>query len=209
MTIGPDIKEVLREIGTPFTIIRAAGNVTGEYLYYKTNRQVTKPFVREFFLEATFQHDSVVESSDVIAFISDTRVFLVAVMTPRNFEGQNFDQQCTILKCNVSGELLRQSGNDWNEDYQREITWLPIQSNCYGVLTEELFGNIMDSESPAGQMESKGMLLFVPSSVGVQPLDRYVPTSGEAYKVEEVERRVYTGVDIAHCELDERQDIVE
>ena len=209
MSFGPDITETLQEIGTAFTIVRVAGNVTGEYLYFKTNRQVTKPFVREFFLEATFQHDSVAESGDIIEFTSDTRRFMIAVMTPRNFENENFDQQCTILKCNVSGELLRFSGEGWNADYRKEFTWQSIKAPCYALLTEELFGQFLDQESPPGQMLNKGMLLLLPSSVGIQPLDRYVPISGEKYKVEEVERYVYAGVDIAHVEIDERQDSVE
>ena len=209
MSFGPDIEETIQEIGTKYIILREAGDVTGEWLYYKTNRQVTKPFVREYFLEATFQHNSVAESGDIIEFTSDTRRFLIAVMTPRNFENEAFDQQCTILKCNVSGELLRFSGEDWNADYQRDFVWESIKSPCYGLLTEELFGNVMEQDSPAGQMLKKGMLFLVPSHVGIQPLDRYVPTSGEAFKVEEVERRVYAGVDIAHSELDERQDAME
>ncbi len=212
MSFGPDIKETLQEIGTSFTILREAGNVTGEYLYYKTNRQVTKPFVREYFLEAIFQHDSVAVSGDVIAFNSDTRKFLVAVMTPRNFESEAFDNQCTILKCNVSGELQRYvvSGetidDQWNDDYEQNFEWSTIKSNCHGLLTEELFGNFVDQESPAGQMLNKSMILYVPSNVGIQTLDRYVSISGEAWKVEDVERYVYEGVDIAHVEIDERQD---
>jgi len=206
MTFGPDIKETLQEIGTPFTIIRDSGNITGEYLYYVTNRQVTKPFVREFFLEAVMQHDTEVVSGDVLALSSDTRVFLVAVMTPRNFEGAAFDNQTTILKCNVSGELQRFSGESYNEDYELQYTWNTIRSNCYGILTEELYGNFVDQKSPAGQLLNKGMLLYIPKHVGLQPLDRYVSSSGEAWKVEEIERFVYSGVDVAHVEIDERQD---
>jgi len=210
MSFGPDIKEVLQDIGTSITILRDAGNVTGEYVYYKTNRQVTKPFVREYFLEATFQHDSVANSGDIIQFNSDTRVFMLAVKTPRNFESEAFDSQCTILKCNVSGELFRlaYSGEAYSDDYELEFNWASVKDDCYGLLTEELFGNYMSQDSPAGQLLNKGMLLYVPSSVGIQPLDRYVPVSGEAFKVEEVERYVYQGVDIAHVEIDERQDTV-
>ena len=45
MTIGPDIAEAIDEVGTSFIIVRDSGNVTGEYLYFKPNAQVTKPFI--------------------------------------------------------------------------------------------------------------------------------------------------------------------
>ena len=40
MTIGPDIKEAIVEVGTKFTIVRDSGNVTGEYLTSASNAQV-------------------------------------------------------------------------------------------------------------------------------------------------------------------------
>jgi len=58
MTIGPDIKEAIVEVGTRFVIERDSGDITGEYLNFKSNAQVTKPFIREFFLEAEFCYDT-------------------------------------------------------------------------------------------------------------------------------------------------------
>ena len=58
MSIGLDIKEVLSEVGNTITIVRTAGNVTGEYTMYKPNAQVTKPFIREFFLEGWLSYDT-------------------------------------------------------------------------------------------------------------------------------------------------------
>ena len=47
--------------------------------------------------------------------------------------------------------------------------------------------------------------MYFPSSVDVQPLDRYIPISGEEnYKIEEVERFRFPGVHVAHLEVDTR-----
>ncbi|MGW8177643.1 MAG: hypothetical protein ACWGQW_02440, partial [bacterium] len=58
--IGQDIKEVFEEVGTAFvfTTTQNRENNSGEYLVYEINRQVTKPFIREYFLEAETAFDT-------------------------------------------------------------------------------------------------------------------------------------------------------
>ena len=207
MSFGPDITELLAELGVAYTILRGGGNVTGEYLIYKVNRQVTKPFIREYFFEATIAHDSDVTHGDVIQFDDDGTLFLISSNTPRRFEGLKFDHQAVLYKCNVSGELVRFSGEqDFDDTSYRETgEFESIKDPCYGLLVEEMYGNYLDQDSPAGQVENRALVLYLPSNVGIQPLDRYTIISGEeSYKVEEVDRYTFQGIHVAHLEKDER-----
>lgn len=207
MSFGPDIKELLEELGVAYTILRDGGDVAGEYLVYKINRQVTKPFIREYFREATISYDSSIVHGDVIQFDDDSTKFLISSLSPRRFEGEKFDNQVTLYKCNVSGELLRYSGEQDFDDltYREAGEFTPIKDPCYGLLVEEMYGNYLDQDSPPGQVENRALVLYIPSSVGIRPLDRYTIIGGEeAYKVEEVDTYTFQGVHVAHLEKDTR-----
>jgi len=205
MSFGPDIEELLQDIGTGFTIVRATGNITGEKLISKSNTQVTKPFIREFFLEASLSYETEAVLGDLLQF-SDGRFFLLATSTPRQFENAAFDNQAVLYKCNVSGEIQRLSGEGWDDEYQDESSWVTIKANEYGLITEELQGNHLDEDSPAGQVQSRALMLFVPINSDIQLLDRYIPVSGETpLKVEEIDLYKFGGLKVAHLEIDTRE----
>jgi hypothetical protein len=203
MSISLDIKLVLEEIGTSFVIKRDSGDVTAGYLDYEMNRQVTKPFIREFFLEATFQHDSPAVAGDIIEF-SDGRRFLVMNDTPENFEDELISREVVLYGANVSGELLRASGEDFDSNYQRNTTWTTVKSPCYALLTERLFGTDLVQDEELAQIGIESQVLYLPRSIGVQALDRYQPASGEYYKVETVHTRYFTAIDVCYLAEDTR-----
>lgn len=204
MSFGPDIEELLDDIGTAYTIIRDSGNITGEKLLAKVNRQVTKPFIREFFTEATLAYNSVTVGGDIIQFDDGTQ-HLIVNNSARNFENEAFDRQAVLYKCNVSGELQRLSGSAWNGDYQTQQDFVTVNAQVYGLFTEELYGNIVDEDNPVGQVSEASISFFFPASIGIQELDRYVPVSGEqAYKIEDIDKHLFNGVWVAHLEKDTR-----
>lgn len=202
MSIGSKLKtKVFEKLGTAFTIIRDSGDVTGEYLRYEINKQVTKPFIRAFFLEAQLAYDTSVVTGDVVQF-GDGRIFLVMNKTADHFKNASIKHESVLYKCNVSGELQRPSGESWDtQTYHKEQQWETIKSNCYALETEALFGHDLDSDIEVGMLGLKEDELYIPSSVGIQVNDRYQPASGEYYKVEVVKRRRFDGVDV--CELGE------
>ena len=205
MSFGPDIEELLDEIGIAYTVVRDSGNVTGEKLLYKSNQQVTKPFIREFFLEAIVAYNSVIVGGDIISF-SDGRVFLVCNSTPNMFENETVRKDAVLYKCNVSGELERYAGEGWGTDYRQSGSWQTVKSNVYAMMTEELFGNILDERVPAGQTLETAYFLYLPANSGIQSLDRYVPFSGEQpYKVKELDKYKFDGVWVANLEMDTRE----
>lgn len=70
------------------------------------------------------------------------------------------------------------------------------KSNCYALLVPPEFGGEIETEEEIGILEMDRQALYIPSSVGVQVLDRYQPVSGEYYRVEAVKTRRYPAVDL-------------
>ena len=135
MTIGPDIKEVLSEVGTAFTIKRDSGDITGEYLDFTPNTQVTKPFIREFFLEVMLSYDTELVAGDIVELNVPATPFMLMNFTPDMFENEVIKYDGVIYKCNVSGELLRFSGEaNWPDSTYHKLEHLiTVKSNCYAL----------------------------------------------------------------------------
>jgi hypothetical protein len=208
VSVGPDIKEVLSEIGSPFTIIRES-TISGEYLRHKPNKQAIKPFVLEYFLETEIAYDSAVLPGDIINITSLNADFLVIHKQGSDLEGEIYKYDCILYKSNVSGELQRptvteMSGETYSQTYQEVTTWNTIKSSAYGLLTESLFGNELNEQDFA-QLSLVRDELYLPSSYGIQVNDRYSPKSGEYLKVTSVKRRTYSRVDVVTVEEDTRQ----
>ena len=115
MATKDSVKRTIESVGTALTILRDGGDVTGEYCDVEPNSQVTKPFVREFFLEASLVFDTEVVPGDVVQF-DDGRKLLVMNSTPAQFRNEVITNEAVLYKCNVSGELWRSSGEAWNAD---------------------------------------------------------------------------------------------
>ena len=206
MSEGPEIKELFEDIGTPFEILRDEGNISGEYLLYKTNAQVTKPFIREFFLETMLPYDSQVAGGDVLKVDDGTnRSFIVMNKTPENMEGEAFVNNVVLYKCNVSGELQRPSGEAPDPHTYRTLTqWETVKEECHGLLTAQLYGTDVKDEEDIGRINLEALYFYVPTKFGVMTNDRYSPVSGEYYKVDEIKRREFDGVDVCHLSEDTR-----
>lgn len=200
MTIGDDIKETLEDVGTAYTVLRDSGNVSGEYLDYLINRQITKPFIREFFLEASLSYDTGAIAGDVVQFDTTEDVYLIMNKTPELFENSIVTNECTLYKANVSGELLRPSETR-DTQYHKIPEWQTVKSNCYALQTEALYGHDLDTDEELGLLRVENHELYIPHSIGIQLLDRFEPSSGEFYRVETIKKRRYSNVDV--CELGE------
>jgi|GEM_PF-968597 len=204
MSIGPDIKEVLKEVGTAYTIIRSGGNVTGESLDYELNVQVTKPFIQEFFLDAVLSYDTEAITGDVLEFnISGSR-YLVMNKTPEAFENAVISYAVVLYKSNVNIEALRPSESDWHRHtFQKVTIWTSIGSTD-ALLTTPLFGNVLDTDEEIGMIGLQNREMYVPSSLGIRELDRIWIDSSEYYLVESVKKRRYPGVDVLELGNDTR-----
>jgi hypothetical protein len=210
MTLGADIKEVYTDVGAAYSATRIGPGVSGEletgYLDFELNRQVTKPFIREYFIEASLPYDTVSAVGDVIEFTADGRKFLLMNLTPDLFENAVFEYQGVLYKCNIlAGKLERSSGEDWDtQTYHKEHVWDVIDDNIPALVTESLFGHSLETDVELGMLGLERHELYISASYGIKPLDRFTPVSGEWYMITTVKRRRYDGIDVAELETDTR-----
>ncbi len=198
MTVGEDIKEALQDIGSLITIFRDSGNLSGEYVDTETNAQVTKPFVREFFLEAMVAYDTDLVPGDAFEMDITGIRYLLMNKTPFMVENAVGNYDSVFYKCNVSGEILRPSGEVRSTDTLRIVPVYSVEkSNCFALLTEPLFSGDLDTDEQLGLIGIQKEELYIPSSFGIKVLDRYQPVSGEYYVVESIKRHRFSGVDVA------------
>ncbi len=104
--IGPDIKDVLQELGTPFTIVKLDGSeITGEYLDYEMYYEQSTEFIRQFAYSGDFQYDSKVRGGDLIQF--DNKNFLMMNVKKTLFENEPVDYSNFFILCNSVGRVSK------------------------------------------------------------------------------------------------------
>lgn len=205
MTIGPDIDEVLQEVGAAYTILRDSGNITGEYTYALGNSQVTKPFIREFFIEAWLPYNTQAVGGDYIRIDLTGDVFMVMNKTPQIFENSVIKYDVVLYKCNVVIDVIRPiESDDWDSNYQKLTTWRMIAGQQYGLLTTPLYGHDLATDEELGYLGLEVHELYLPVSLGVQTLDRIRLTSQEFFRVETIKPRRYQGVNVFEVGEDTR-----
>jgi hypothetical protein len=192
--LGDDIKDTLEDIGTVVSVVGGSGS---EYLDFEPNAQVTKPFIREFFLDAMVSYDTAMKTGDVIEFDVTGDFFIVMNKTPMLLENERIYHDTVLYKCNVSGEILRPSGETRDSQTMlKSVVFVSIKSDAYSLLTEPLFSGYLDTESELANIGIERQELYIPSSFGIQVLDRFEPSSGEYYLVESIRTRRFPGVDV-------------
>ena len=170
MSVGSDIKAAFEEVGTAITIVRDPDDITGEYIRMVLNSQVTKPFIREFFVEAQFAYDTQAVAGDVI-YLSDGRYLIVMNKTPEELGGVVYRHQCVLYKCNAIGKISRETTS--RLAYQLTTAWSAIKEPCHALLTESLYGNELDTEQGIGDLIRQAHELYLPHSYGLAVNDRF------------------------------------
>ena len=209
MVLGDDIKAAYIDVGTAYSAARKGPGTSGEletgHLDFILNRQVTKPFIREYFIEASLPYDTETVVGDVIEFTADGRKFLLMNLTPDMFENQVYEYQSVLYKCNVlAGKLERSSGEIWDSNYRKVPNWVEIDDNIEALQAESLYGHSLESDIELGQLGLEKFELYLPATYGVQVKDRWTPVSGEWYMVTTVKKRRFDGVDVAELREDRR-----
>jgi hypothetical protein len=204
MTIGPDIKEAIVEVGTKYTVLRDAGDITENYLDYETNAQVTKPFIREFFLEAQVCYDSPVVGGDTIQFTTTGEKYFVMNSTPSMFENAIISYDVVLYKTNVVITLLRPSEFRDPDTYEMRTSWTTVFSGKPALLTSPLYGIDLDTDEQLGLIGLQTHELYVPLSYGLQVMDRLHLSTGEFYRVEAIKKRRYSGIEVVDVGEDTR-----
>lgn len=200
MTIGPDISEVLEEVGIAITIEDIDGNqTTGEYSYAKSNSQVTKPFIREFFLEGWLVYNTSASAGDYLIFNVPNDKYIIMNKSPQIFENEVIKYDVVLYKTNETVDILRPSQEESDrssQTYLLETSWTMVKGNIDVLITTSLFGHDLNDDLALGQINIEKHEMYIPSSVGIQSLDRIRLTSQEYYLVQSVKPRRYADVDV-------------
>jgi hypothetical protein len=178
MTIGPDIKEAIVEVGTKVSIIID-----------------TKPFIREFFLEGTMQYDTQAVSGDIVQFDTTGTKYLVSHITPTLFENEVIRYEVVLYKANMDVTILRPVEVRDPVSYLTRTYWSTVKSSASLVLTTPLFGQSLEGDQELGLLGIETHEVYAPSSYGITYLDR-IRTAGSYWRVEAVRKYRYEGVDV-------------
>lgn len=159
MGIGDDIKEVLAEVATPFSIQRMNKEIihtlssspdteivvdsdvvsielSGEYMDVEAvDPTATSVFGRLSYF-ASLQYDTQVVFGDLISI--DDMSFLVLDIKKNRFEGESVELLAFLLEVNSMGMFSRQSSGVRNpQTYQLENVFLPIFRNVKAAQVEK------------------------------------------------------------------------
>ena len=208
--LGKDIKDVFTEFGIPYTILKfsSSGEVTdilGEKLDYETNSQVTKPFIREFFLEASVAYDTELAAGDLVRFNVDGRLFLVMNLTPELFENKVVVYSAVLYKCNEICTIQRLPDNDYGVDFQPTAKWRDVFDGIPCLLTEKLYGTSLVTEQEWGDFGVKADECHLPGNLEIKTLDRIRLSNDEYFKVNSVEKRKFDNVNVLNLSEDTRE----
>ena len=204
-TIGADIKEALADAGGAFTILREAGNVSGEYGTYQPTSQATKPITLEHFRHGALSYDTEVVAGNVIEFDETSERFLIMNKLPMLSGDAITKHEAVFYKCNIAnGVLSRPSGEVRDDQYHKETVWDPIKTDCDAMQVAALYGNSLDDEEEMALIGLRRDEVYLPHSVGAQALDRFQSASGEYYMIDTVEARRFPGVDVLMVQEDHR-----
>ena len=206
MGLGLDIADILDDVGSSFSILTRDPVVSGEKLLFSINLRASHPFLREHLRGGVFKSDTVVKNGDVINIAAVDQSFLVMSHAPRSFENECFNYTSSLYRINVSGELWAPSGeSEWSSNEYRKQTEFSLKhSTVYGLFSEALSGVGFDENQEFVEVYQGNNEMYIPDIYDIQPNDRYVPTSGEYYRVTGIRKRRFHGIDIAFLEIDRR-----
>jgi len=204
MSIGPDIKSTLEEVGSSYTILRDSGNITGEYTWTKANAQVTKPFIREFFLEGWFSYDTEAVVGDIVEMNISGKKFLVMNKTPDLLENQIYRYSVVLYMCNIVADVLRPTDQEPDDRWRVTTLWSTIASQINCLITTPLYGHELTREDEIGLLGISVYEMYAATSLGIIALDRIRISSNQYYKVETVKPWRYEGVDVFELREDTR-----
>jgi len=206
MSIQYDIADVLEEVGVSFTVQRMGVPLPDvvEYLTYTPNSQVTKPFVREHFLEVAFKSETTVLSGDIITFVVSGDSYLVMNNTPDFFEDEIIRHLAVLYKVNVLIDILRSQNTTIN--YHTVPDFDTIYSGQPALIYAPLFGNVGEISSEIGVFEQHKQELYLSEQYQVRAGDRIIiPATSEVFQVSIVILRRYPNICMAMLQEDTRE----
>lgn len=201
---GSDVADIINDVGLSFLIL---GTSTSEKCITKINAQISKPFIREFFLEITVAYNTAVIPGNILTFNApDSRYYLITANAFNKLGNEIMSTELVGYKCNSFGKLQRNTGIGWNaQTYKHTNGWVDILDPCPALLSEVQFGAMSElHDEDIGQIITQELKLYLPHSVGIKTLDRYT-VGGINWKIGRIETHRFSGCDVCNVEVDTRK----
>lgn len=206
--IDTDILAVLQEVGTSYTVYKPDGStVTGEYMDFITHTEHTTPLIRGFMTDFTLHHPTSVEIGDVIEYGPLNKRVIVLAKEVEMFEDAPVDYLASGYTVNTAGTFqtfVQKDGFDTN--YEKKLTWTTLYTGVQGCMIDRLFrSNVLGIADESMSAELDRLNLYVSDYyANVKMGMRYLTTTGEKYKVEQIEPYQFPGIRLVFLAEDTR-----
>lgn len=206
MSIQRDIADVIAEVGISFSIERlgvAIPNVK-EYMTYTSNAQVTKPFVKEHFLEVAFISSTAVVPGDVVTLTSTSDSFLVMNSLPEFFEDEVIKYSGVLYKTNVVLNILR--AQNTTVGYDTTFSFVEQHADVKALMYAPLFGNTDKIDEEVGTYSLDKNELYIPVGYGLKEMDRiHLTCTNENQQVDVIIPRRFPAINVCQLSEDTRE----
>lgn len=202
--IGPDISEVLDELGTRVHVIKHDGSdPIVEYIDYEVSIQANSPFLTQFMLDCTLTYDTQARPGDIIRFLDNNQDHLLVVANKTRFENAPVTYEGILYRCNVTGTLKRRVEvrdanynltTDWSGEVANEPALLTGMVDNFGF-DQEVYGEFTREENN----------LHISNEVNAIVGDRFELDTGEKFEITMIAPRRLNNVSICRVTIDNRE----
>lgn len=202
--IGDDIKEVLDELGTTATITKSDTSTVTEKIDPEAYPTHSSEFIRQFFISATFNYETVAVIGDDISFRSKHHILVN--IDESTFEDLPVDKIGSMYLCNTNGAFKRETTTVNPTTFAEEKTWAVASGNpasLYALQYENKFGFEQMFAEDMQSFFTEKHILVIPNGLDVKVGDRWYPNYQDDtvyFRISAIEsRRLGTPI----CTLDE------
>jgi hypothetical protein len=205
MSIGPDITEVIQELGVPITVINQITGVETEgekFDFDDSFFDSATELIRQFAHAGSLQHNTVAQAGDILDILN--KQYLIITLEPTLFEGQVVTQDAFLYGCNVQGTFRRPSGTVRNSKQELVDGTTILKEAVYGCQYERSV-EIKDIEE-VFRIPNHSEILYTTAFQEVRVGDRWYPnhSSTDTYlKVVHIHERRFDGCIAVYLDADE------
>jgi hypothetical protein len=203
MSIGLDLKEAIEAVGVTASII--GRNEPDEFVRFKPNKQVTKPFIREYFMETMLSFDTHVVPGDIVEVEVTGLRYIMMNRTPDLFENEVMRYSGVVYKTNVQGSLQRPVYSR-SVNLQKMETFMPVPGaeSIDALMVEALYGHSLETDRELGELGLEKHELYIPRRFGAKHKDRFYINEDNYYRVITIKTHRYDDVDVLEIDIDTR-----
>ena len=172
MGIGPDIADVLDELGTLVTIIKhdGSGN-TQEYIDYEVKIEANSPFLTQYMVDCTLRYNTVAVPGDIIRFDDDDTYYILTAGNKTRFEQSVVTVEGILYRCNMIVDVKRLGTASRDSDYNLVQNWIDVVIDEPVLLTGSIEYYPMDDRDYA-KISTTEDNLHISGNIGLRVGDR-------------------------------------